>query len=130
MAPRPRRLSPLFEALVLTGRQPSTDQPAGGPLSAGADAAAGRLRRRCGDRGRTAGRVGACRAGRGPASDRRQSMSLEAAQRYAWSLACSLKVIIVIIATDDGYYVMTSADYDGDPDAIIREYDEIGRAHV
>jgi len=50
-------------------------------------------------------------------------MSLEAAQRYAWSLACSLKVIIVLIQTDDGYCVMTSADYDGDPDAIVREYD-------
>jgi len=50
-------------------------------------------------------------------------MSLEAAQRYAWNLACTLKVIIILIETDDGYTAMTSADYDGDADHIVREYD-------
>ena len=30
-------------------------------------------------------------------------MSLDAAQRYAWNLACTLKVIIILIATDNGY---------------------------
>ncbi len=50
-------------------------------------------------------------------------MSLEIAQRYAWNLACTLKVIIILIETDDGYAAMASADYDGDVDHIVREYD-------
>jgi hypothetical protein len=50
-------------------------------------------------------------------------MSLEAAQRYAWNLACTLKVIIILIETDDGYNAMPSDDYDGDADHVVREYD-------
>lgn len=50
-------------------------------------------------------------------------MPLEAAQRFAWSLACSLKVIIVLIQTDRGYAAMPSDDYDGDPELVVREYD-------
>jgi len=50
-------------------------------------------------------------------------MSLEAAQRYAWYLACTLKVIIILIETDDGYAAMAGDDYDGDADHVVREYD-------
>ena len=50
-------------------------------------------------------------------------MSLEVAQRYAWNLACTLKVIIILIETDDGYAAMESHDYDGDVDHIVRVYD-------
>jgi hypothetical protein len=50
-------------------------------------------------------------------------MSLEAAQRYAWNLACTLKIIVILVETDDGYTVMASNDYDGEPDKIVREYD-------
>ncbi len=50
-------------------------------------------------------------------------MSLEAAQRYAWNLACTLKVSIILIETDDGYAAMESNDCDGDVDHIVREYD-------
>lgn len=50
-------------------------------------------------------------------------MSLKDAQRYAWSLACSLKVVIVLIITDRGYYAMPSDDYDGDPERVVRHYD-------
>ena len=53
-------------------------------------------------------------------------MSIEAAQRYAWNLACTLKVIIILIATDSGYQVMTNDDYDGDVEMIVREYDPWG----
>lgn len=53
-------------------------------------------------------------------------MSLDTAQRYAWNLACTLKVIIILITTDSGYQVMTSNDYDGDVDQIVREYDPWG----
>ena len=54
-------------------------------------------------------------------------MSLEAAQRYAWSLACSLKVVIVLIITDRGYAAMQSDDYDGDPERVVRQYDVFAR---
>lgn len=50
-------------------------------------------------------------------------MSLEAAQRYAWNLACTLKVIIILIETDEGYNAVPSADYDGDVERVVREYD-------
>lgn len=53
-------------------------------------------------------------------------MSLDAAQRYAWNLAWTLKVVIILIATDSGYQVMTSDDYDGDVEKIVREYDPWG----
>jgi len=59
-----------------------------------------------------------------PAPERQEPvMSLDAAQRYAWNLACTLKVIIILIATDSGYQVMTSDDYDGDVENIVRDYD-------
>lgn len=54
-------------------------------------------------------------------------MSLEAAQRYAWSLACSLKVVIVLIITPGGYAAMPSDDYDGEAEKILREYDVFAR---
>jgi hypothetical protein len=50
-------------------------------------------------------------------------MSLETAQRYAWNLACTLKVIIILIETHDGYNAMPSDDYDGDADHVVRDYD-------
>lgn len=50
-------------------------------------------------------------------------MSLEAAQRYAWNLACTLKVIIILIETDQGYNAVVSDDYDGDVERVVREYD-------
>jgi len=52
-------------------------------------------------------------------------MPLEAAQDFAWSLACTLKVIIVLIETDAGYAAMPTDDYDGDPDRVVREYDAL-----
>jgi hypothetical protein len=64
-------------------------------------------------------------SGERPRSGKRQEpvMSLETAQRYAWNLACTLKVIIILIETDDGYNAMPSDDYDGDADHVVREYD-------
>jgi hypothetical protein len=64
-------------------------------------------------------------SGERPRSEKRQEpvMSLETAQRYAWNLACTLKVIIILIETDDGYNAMPSDDYDGDADHVVREYD-------
>ena len=53
-------------------------------------------------------------------------MSLSTAQKLAWNLACTLKVIIILIATDTGYQVMPSDEYDGDVEQIVREYDPWG----
>ena len=50
-------------------------------------------------------------------------MSLSTAQRYAWSLAQTLMTCVVLIHTNDGYAVMTDADYDGDPSLIVYVYD-------
>lgn len=50
-------------------------------------------------------------------------MSLETAQGLAWNLACTLKVIIILVETDDGYSAMASDDYDGDIERVVREYD-------
>ena len=50
-------------------------------------------------------------------------MSLSTAQKLAWNLACTLKVIIVLIATDSGYQVLPTDEYDGDVEQIVREYD-------
>jgi hypothetical protein len=61
--------------------------------------------------------------GMAPLPRQESVMSLEAAQRYAWNLACTLKVIIILIETDDGYAAMASDDYDGDADHVVREYD-------
>ena len=63
-------------------------------------------------------------SGEWPRSIRQElDMSLEAAQRYAWNLACTLKVVIILFETDQGYYALPSDDYDGDADHIVREYD-------
>ena len=50
-------------------------------------------------------------------------MSLSTAQKLAWNLACTLKVIMILIATDTGYQVMPSDEFDGDVEQIVREYD-------
>ena len=50
-------------------------------------------------------------------------MSLETAQRLAWNLACTLKVIIILIRTADGYHAMPIDDFDGDADQVVRDYD-------
>jgi hypothetical protein len=50
-------------------------------------------------------------------------MSLPTAQKFAWSLCKTLMTCIVLIRTGDGYAVMTDADYDGDPSAILYVYD-------
>ena len=54
-------------------------------------------------------------------------MTLETAQRHAWSLACDLKVIVILVETDDGYAAMPSDDYDGEADRVVREYDALAR---
>jgi hypothetical protein len=50
-------------------------------------------------------------------------MSLKVAQANAWSLAKTLMVCVVLFQTTDGYGVMPTPDFDGDPGAVVREYD-------
>jgi hypothetical protein len=50
-------------------------------------------------------------------------MSLNLAQAYAWNLATTLMVCVVLIATSDGYTVMPAAEFDGDQASVVHEYD-------
>ena len=50
-------------------------------------------------------------------------MSLQVAQRRAFDLAKTLLVCVVLIQTDFGYSVMPTSEFDGDPAAIVHEYD-------
>lgn len=51
-------------------------------------------------------------------------MSLATANAFAFSLADTLMVNIVVFRAGDGSVsVMTAADYDGEDDAVIREID-------
>ena len=50
-------------------------------------------------------------------------MSLETAQSFAWTLATSLMICVILFRSDGGYGVMPAAEYDGDPAAILTEYD-------
>lgn len=50
-------------------------------------------------------------------------MTLDLAQHAAWNLACTLKVVILLVELEEGYAVMPTDDYNGEPDRIVREYD-------
>lgn len=50
-------------------------------------------------------------------------MSLSTAQSFAWNLAKTLMTQIMLIETDDGYSVVPTAEFDGDPRHIVHEYD-------
>ena len=53
-------------------------------------------------------------------------MSLQTAQSFAWDLATSLMVCVILFRTVDGYGVLPASEFDGDPGAIITEYDPFG----
>lgn len=50
-------------------------------------------------------------------------MSLSTAQKLAWNLAKTLMAYVMLIETDDGYSVVPTAEFDGDPNRIVHEYD-------
>lgn len=55
-------------------------------------------------------------------------MSLNDAHAFAFSLATTLMVVIVVFKAGDGTTgVMPASEYDGDPSAIIREVDPFAR---
>ena len=51
------------------------------------------------------------------------SKSLSLAQARAWNLATTLMVCITLFRTSDGYEVMPSHEFDGDPATIVHVYD-------
>ena len=54
-------------------------------------------------------------------------MPLKTAQSLAWSLARTLMTVIVLVRTDKGYAVMPWAEFDGNPDRVVQEYDPFSR---
>ena len=50
-------------------------------------------------------------------------MSLNIAQRNAWSLAKTLMTCIILFKAGDGFGVVPTAEFDGDPATIVHEYD-------
>ncbi len=54
--------------------------------------------------------------------------ALQTAYAHGWSLATSLMTCVVVFrAGDHDFGVMTSADYDGDPDFVLYEFDPYRR---
>ena len=49
--------------------------------------------------------------------------NLSLAQRYAWHLAKTLMVCVILFRSDEGYAIVPAADYDGGAERIIHEYD-------
>lgn len=77
-----------------------------------------------GDRGRDQNTSGACRAGVVPAPAQEPKMSLADAQAFAFSLASTLMVSIIIFRAGDGSMgVMPAPEFDGDAETIIAELD-------
>lgn len=50
-------------------------------------------------------------------------MPLNTAQRFAWNLAQTLMVEITLFETASGYAAVPSAEFEGDVDSVVREYD-------
>jgi hypothetical protein len=55
------------------------------------------------------------------------SESLYTAQRYAWTLAKSLMVCVVLFKAGSVFNAIPTSEYDGDPANILTEYDPFGR---
>jgi hypothetical protein len=53
-------------------------------------------------------------------------MPLSTAQSFAWGLAATLMVVVILYRAGDGYGVLPAAEYDGDPRHIVTEYDPFG----
>jgi len=49
-------------------------------------------------------------------------MSLSTAQWNAWTLARTLMVCVILFKAGKDYGVMPTAEFDGDPETIVREY--------
>lgn len=50
-------------------------------------------------------------------------MPLNTAQSFAWNLATTLMVAVILFQTGEGYAVLPASEFDGDPEQIVTEYD-------
>jgi len=50
-------------------------------------------------------------------------MSLDLAQRHAWSLARTLTVCVTLFHAGNGYAAVPTSEFDGDAESVIHEYD-------
>jgi len=55
------------------------------------------------------------------------SQALDTAYACGWSLATTLMTCVVVFRSgDDDFGIMTSAEYDGDPEIVVHEFDPLG----
>ena len=54
-------------------------------------------------------------------------MPLATAQSLGWNLSRALMTVIVLIETNQGYFVIPADEFDGDPEQVVREYDPFSR---
>jgi hypothetical protein len=57
------------------------------------------------------------------------SHNLTLAQNYAFDLARTLMMPVILFQADNEFGVMLSSEYDGDQDPIVHEYDPWSPAH-
>jgi hypothetical protein len=48
-------------------------------------------------------------------------------ERLGWNLSRTLMTVIVLIETNQGYFVIPADEFDGDPEQVVREYDPFSR---
>jgi len=51
------------------------------------------------------------------------SQALNTAYACGWSLAATLMTCVVVFRAGDDDFGMTTAEYDGDPEIVVHEYD-------
>ena len=111
----------LIDAIPTIQLRPCDDQPMKGPLSQLAAALADACR---GDRGQMLDTSGACRAGMVPAFwTGAFTMSLTLAREHAFSLATTLMTCVILFKAGDGFGAMPTAEFDGEPESIVLEFD-------
>ena len=54
-------------------------------------------------------------------------MPLATAQSLGWNLSRTLMTVIVLIETNQGYFVIPADEFDCDPAQVVREYDPFSR---
>ena len=54
-------------------------------------------------------------------------MPLSTAQALAWNLATTLMACITLFKAADGYSVTPTAEFDGDAETVVHEYDPFAR---
>ncbi|OZA69321.1 MAG: hypothetical protein B7X78_03300 [Sphingomonadales bacterium 39-62-4] len=62
-----------------------------------------------------------------PLLGRSRNMPLATAQSLGWNLSRTLMTVIVLIETNQGYFVIPADEFDGDPEQVVREYDPFSR---